>query len=119
MLRDESVATAPDSGSEEEEVVDEDEPLSSIEQRQSESSTSSDNTLGGRSTTPSSQRLSSLASLSPRRTSLTTPIQSTSLAIRKRAVEQAARLTELDAKRQRSRRKGTADTLGEAIEMIS
>jgi hypothetical protein len=74
LLRDKSIATILDSGSKEEEVVDKDKPLSSIKQRQLESSTSSNNTLGERSTIPISQRLSSLASLSPRRISLTIPI---------------------------------------------
>src|SRR5439155_12904084 len=49
-----------------------------------------------------------------------TPARSTSsLNIRKRVAEQAARSGEEDAKRQRLKKKGTADKLGESVALIS
>ena len=117
LLEEENAAAAPEDGIEEE-VVDEDEALSSVEQRQLDSSASDDNSLGERSTTPSGQQSSSSASPSPHRTPSTTRARAAPLAIRKRAIERATRMSEEDAKRRRGKKR-TADRLEESIDLVS
>jgi hypothetical protein len=109
LLREESVATTLNSRSEEEEIDDEDEPHFSA---------GSDNS--GRSTTTSSRQSSMSASPGPSSRYYRTPARSTSsLNIRKRAAEQAAQLGEEDAKRQRLKKKGTADKLSDSVSLVS